>query len=154
MEGIDPRRPTRKESWKGWDRLEVTLTPDPGLDIVPHHSNAQSVIKGQRYREWSWGVFPKNDGPHQLSLLVQGVHGSEREDYDPEMKQWNVEFNFWYWLKNGMQQNGIGWIWTIALAAATWGGGYITGKRKAPPPPPPSPPPSTPPHEPRPLLFE
>jgi hypothetical protein len=89
-------------------------------------------------------VLPKTTGTHQLSLLVQGVNGNEREDLDPEVEQYEVAFNLPYWLWTGIQQNGIGWLWTVILMLATsrvtlwWSRRHPDGKN------PPSPPPTAP----------
>jgi hypothetical protein len=119
LAGIDPSRKIKTENFEGEARLEVTLTPDPGLDVVKQHSDIQVVVRGQKHREWSWSVWPKVPGPHQLSLLVQGISGSYREDYDPEVMQYEVAFNLWYWLWNGIQQNGISWAWAVILVVIT-----------------------------------
>ncbi len=116
---IESGRKVKTERFKGEARLEVSLTPDSGIEVVKQHSETQVVTKGQRHREWSWSVWPKTTGPHELSLLVQGVSGNNREDYDPQVMHYDVEFNFGYWLSNGLQQNGISWIWAVILLAIT-----------------------------------
>jgi len=119
LDGLDPNRRVKAERFKGEARLQVTLTPDSGLEVVKQHSDIQVVVRGQRRREWSWSVWPKTTGPHQLSLLVQGISDNIREDYDPEVMQFDVAFNLWYWLSNGLQQNGITWAWALILLIVT-----------------------------------
>ncbi len=118
-------RRVKAEEFRGEARLSVTLKSDPGLDVVGQHNDTQTVVRGQRYREWSWSVWPKATGPHQLSLLVQGTAGNHSEDYDPETEQYDVGFNWWYWFSNGFQQYGLGWAFTAALSAIT----FFLGRR-------------------------
>jgi hypothetical protein len=131
LAGLEPDHEVRSERFRGEAKLEVTLTGDSGMEIVRQHSDQQTVERNQRHREWSWSIFPKATGLHQLTLLVQSVAGDKREDYDPEVRQWDVGFNPSYWFSNGIQQNGINWLWTIIVAAVTGAFGYLMGKRKS-----------------------
>jgi hypothetical protein len=131
LEDIDEyNRKVLRQTFKGYPRLEVTLNADSGLELVKHHSDDQVVVKGQPHREWSWTVVPKTTGRHQLILLVQGVHGNIREDYDPEIEEYEVAFSFWYWLSNGLQQNGINWVWAVIFAALSFLAGWLVKERK------------------------
>jgi hypothetical protein len=105
----------KQETFKGEPRLEVTLTADSGLETIKQHSDIQVVKRDERYREWSWTVIPKMTGIHRLSLLVRGIHGDRRDDYDPEVMQYDVAFNLWYWLSGGIQENGVSWAWAFVL---------------------------------------
>lgn len=111
--GADRRR--KIQDFKGYARLEVTLKSDAGIEVVSQHSDVQIVERGRRHREWSWSVWPRSTGRHQLSLLVQGINGKDREDYDPEVQEYDVVFNPWNWLSTGIQQNGITWGWAVIL---------------------------------------
>jgi hypothetical protein len=112
-------RTTRTENLRGPAKVEVLLNSDPDVALTAQHSNQQVVIQGKRHREWSWGVLAKTTGHHQLSLLVRGVNGNEYEDEDPETIEYDVSFNLWYWFQNGLQQNGINWLWAVILLIAT-----------------------------------
>jgi hypothetical protein len=49
----------------------------------------------------------------------------DREDYDPEVMQYDVAFNFWYWLWNSIQQNAANWAWTVFVAVIGGLGGWL-----------------------------
>jgi hypothetical protein len=135
LKGIDEAgRDIKEERFKGEPRLVVTLNYDSGLEVIKRHNDEQVVVRGQRHREWGWSILPKATGPHQLILLVQGVRGKIHEDYDPEIKEYTVAFNFWYWLWNGVQQNGVSWGWALIMlvisdAISYWFGRH--SRRKA-----------------------
>jgi hypothetical protein len=131
LTGIEPTRPTRAERFKAEPTLEVTLKCDSGLELIEQHSAQQTVLRGQRHREWRWSVWPKAIGPHELTLLVRGiVNGKAVEDYDPEIKPYeHTGFNFSYWFLNGLFLNGISWAWAIVLLVLTNAGTiFVTSK--------------------------
>jgi hypothetical protein len=120
LNGIDVfNRKIKVEEWKGVPKLVVTLTGDSDLQILPEHTDAQVIVKGAKHKEWSWTVIPKASGQHRLILLVRGVQGSASEDYDPEVEQYDVAFNFLYLLTSGIQQNGISWLSAAVLMLLT-----------------------------------
>jgi hypothetical protein len=126
----ESNRRIKQEHFKGLPRLEVTLAGDSGVEIIARHNDEQVLVKGQKHKEWSWSILPKATGPHQLILRVYGVQGNIHEDYDPEVEQYEVAFNFWYWLSNGVQQNAIGFISALILALCTFFLGLLRGERK------------------------
>jgi hypothetical protein len=89
-------------------RLEVTLSGDSGIEISKRNHDEQVVVWGKKHRQWSWEVLPRSSGAHQPSLVVQGISGPYREDYDPEVMQYSVAFSWGNWFSNGVQQNG--WV--------------------------------------------
>jgi hypothetical protein len=116
----EPTRPTRAERFKAVPELRITLNHDPNLDVVEQHSDQQTVVRGQRHREWRWSVWPKTVGPHELTLLVRGVvNGKSVEDYDPEIKEYDAGINLKYWFLNGLFLNGISWAWAVVLLVLT-----------------------------------
>ena len=131
LSGIDKSlNEVKQEKFKGVPRLDVTLTSDSGVEIIRQHSDEQVIVRGQPHKEWSWTILPKTTGPHRLILLVQGVNGNIHEDYDPEIKEYDVAFNWLYWAKNGIQQNGIGWIFTIVFSVISYFIGWYRARRK------------------------
>ena len=131
LAGIDQSlNEIKQEKFKGVTQLEVTLTSDSGVEILKQHSDEQVIFLGQPHKEWSWTILPKTRGTHRLILLVQGVNGSIHEDYDPEIKEYEVAFNFLYWTKNAFEQNGPAWIFTIVFAFVTYLFGRYQERRK------------------------
>ncbi|HEV1285618.1 MAG TPA: hypothetical protein VNU44_09915 [Bryobacteraceae bacterium] len=130
LKGIDEfSREIVQERFKGRAELEVTLKGDSGLEIMSQHGDKQVVVRGQHYREWSWTILPKLSGTHRLSLLVQGVQGNIREDYDPQIKDYAVAMDWVYWLKLGAEQNGVGYVWAAVFGTATFFLGRLFGKK-------------------------
>lgn len=123
LAGIDRlTQDIKQENFKGEPRIEVTLTGDSGLEIIKQHSDQQVVVRNERHREWNWLIIPKAPGKHVLSLLVEGIRDNIHYDLDPDAKEYDVAFNWWYWFWAGTFQNGVSWIWTAfwAVAVGIW----------------------------------
>jgi hypothetical protein len=121
-----------KDRWKGFPDLVVTLETDSTVDIIHRNTDEQKIEKGKPHREWSWGILPKATGTHELTVRVYGVHGNVKEDYDPEIRHYSVAFNPWYWFTNGVQQQGINWVWAIIFGGITFVAGRLTKRPEKP----------------------